>query len=626
MNWYERNLAVIRKRDPALAEKISAYQDEPFNIEVVESKVAGIPTLKIKKDGREAFLHSPYNPLAENERLAKRMTGGEEDEVIVIGFGLGYHIEQFLKKYDNNKRLLMIEPEILLFKKALELRDLSFILEHESLVLSVGDDKLALERKFSMFFNIGKLDKVDIQVLPVYPRIFAASYERVREICINAFKYVRMGENTILFFSGLWPENVFRNLPETAVSPGVNALFGKTPERPGIIISAGPSLGKNRHLLREAKGKAVLICVDTALRSLLKENIKPDLVVALDGSELNYRHFEGIDVEDVPMVFFPTTHYKIIENYRSPKIVVNDHVPVSQWVMNYLDKKGELSYGGSVATAAFDLAVRMGCNPIIFVGQDLAYPGGKSHADGTLFESRVIKDDGARNKMYVEDIYGNPVLTDTSLYSFLQWFEHAIDARKGERLFIDATEGGAKIRGTKIMTLREVIDEHLSETFDPGKIISDTIKAYSPPDTGALADALKEAVEDLAEIGRLSRKGAEYAGELLKAYTAKKMNNAKVAKLIRKMERIDKQIKEKENNQLLNIILQRVLLAVMKGPLAKATEDETEREKGIRVARRSLLLYQGIEGAAKTMGGYIGSAFKDLESYERKNGLLNTSR
>ncbi|KNZ70107.1 hypothetical protein Tfer_1248 [Thermincola ferriacetica] len=626
MNWFEHNLAIIRKRDPALAEKISACQDEPFKIEVVESKIASTPTLKIKKDGREVFLHSLYNPQVEGERWIKNIASEGEDKVIIIGFGLGYHVEEFLRQYGHTKRLLVVEPEIWLFKKVLEIKNLSFILEHDSLVLSVGENKLALERKLSAFMNIGQLDKVAIEVFPSYPRIFEKSFNEIKKTCIEIFRYVRIGENTILYFSGLWPENVFRNLVCTVKSPGVNSLFGKMNKKPGIIISAGPSLAKNRHLLKEAKGKAVLISVDTALRSLLKENIKPDLVVALDGSELNYKHFEGISLDDVPLVYFPTTHYKIIEEYRSSKIVVGDEVPLTQWIMKYIDDKGSLSYGGSVATAAFDLAVKMGCDPVIFVGQDLSYPGGKSHADGTVFESVIVKDDGAKNKMYVEDIYGNQVLTDASMYTFLQWFEQAIDALKHERLFIDATEGGAKIRGTRIMTLREVIDKNLPERFDPGEIISDTIKAYSPPDTGALADALKEAVEDLAEIERFSRKGAEYAGELLNVYTAKKISLGKVAKLVRKMERVDKQIKEKENNRLLNIILQRVLLAVMKGPLAKANEGETEREKGIRVARRSLLLYQGIEGAAKTMGGYVGSALKDLESYERKNGLLDTSR
>jgi len=36
--------------------------------------------------------------------------------------------------------------------------------------------------------------------------------------------------------------------------------------------------------------------------------------------------------------------------------------------------------GGSVATTILDIAIKMGGNPIILVGQDLAYVDGKNHA------------------------------------------------------------------------------------------------------------------------------------------------------------------------------------------------------------------------------------------------------
>lgn len=54
--------------------------------------------------------------------MDKNIASEGEDKVIIIGFGLGYHVEEFLRQYGHTKRLLVVEPEIWLFKKVLEIK------------------------------------------------------------------------------------------------------------------------------------------------------------------------------------------------------------------------------------------------------------------------------------------------------------------------------------------------------------------------------------------------------------------------------------------------------------------------------------------------------------------------
>ena len=51
-----------------------------------------------------------------------------------------------------------------------------------------------------------------------------------------------------------------------------------------------------------------------------------------------------------------------------------------------LGHKGTLRAWGSVATMALDFALRLGCNPVIFVGQDLAHSYGRTYCSGVHFD------------------------------------------------------------------------------------------------------------------------------------------------------------------------------------------------------------------------------------------------
>src|SRR5690606_29534003 len=64
---------------------------------------------------------------------------------------------------------------------------------------------------------------------------------------------------------------------------------------------------------------------------------------------------------------------------------LGDHAPW-EWLRQHDVDVGTLRAWGSVLTAAFDLAVRSGANPIIFAGADLAFSGGQPYARGTTNE------------------------------------------------------------------------------------------------------------------------------------------------------------------------------------------------------------------------------------------------
>jgi hypothetical protein len=138
---------------------------------------------------------------------------------------------------------------------------------------------------------------------------------------------------------------------------------------------------------------------------------------------------------------------------------------------------------GSVSTAVFSLAHSLGCNPIVFLGQDLAYTGGRTHAGGSFWDesrarvsaetgqlelswSETLKKVGHRNTS--EPVVELPawggegtVVSGPTFTGIRTWLEAAaatLAQQQPELRLVNATEGGARLQGFEERTLRELLD------------------------------------------------------------------------------------------------------------------------------------------------------------------------
>ena len=115
------------------------------------------------------------------------------------------------------------------------------------------------------------------------------------------------------------------NLPWYAASPGTARYKDAFAGYPAIVVSAGPSLHRNIEMLRQARGKAVIIAVSTVLRPLLRRGIKPDFAVVLDYHPISKKYFEDAPGdEDVRLVVDPKASYDAVDAHRGPKVVIHN--------------------------------------------------------------------------------------------------------------------------------------------------------------------------------------------------------------------------------------------------------------------------------------------------------------
>ena len=57
-------------------------------------------------------------------------------------------------------------------------------------------------------------------------------------------------------------ENMLANLDEIISNPGINLLYNKFAGKPAIVVATGPSLNKNKHLLKGMENKALIVAAD----------------------------------------------------------------------------------------------------------------------------------------------------------------------------------------------------------------------------------------------------------------------------------------------------------------------------------------------------------------------------
>lgn len=513
----------MREVDP----KLTAWlESEPRDdqLQLIQSR-DGSPNLLINFAGKRQPLYDLADPWAQARRKAAERDRFKEHVTIVGGLGLGYLVRAIIEIMEKGHHIIAIEPNAHLIRLAFELFDYSELLKSKHLIIA-APGQLEVARAIASLEEIllrGETYLVLEEHAELWKHLFVPLVEHANRVTntVRATRGTALSQGTQII------GNELTALPYLIRQRGVGELIGAFEGKPAILVATGPSLGKNIHLLKKAQGKAVIIAVGQALRALLAYDIKPDLICAIDYGEINMEHYTGLlATRDVPLVALCRTYAPLLRDYQGPLLVVGAGKPKQDY---YLSKlwllKGTLFVGGTVAHLCFSLARLLKADPIIFVGQDLAL-NDKSHFDQADVGGKIrinqkgeviweVDDPASQyhgvTKNYgrahlVDGYYGGKVISRGSLVSHLTLFERLLENQEGR--FINATQGGAKIKGAEPMSLREAIETFCREPLD-----KTPLQSLSGP--AAQGDLLIEQVlpllknenEGLEELIRLARRG-----------------------------------------------------------------------------------------------------------------------
>ncbi|MCL1865208.1 MAG: DUF115 domain-containing protein [Spirochaetes bacterium] len=447
----------------------------------------------ISSAGKEIKLHSSYDPIKEAERNIDTFDKGRSSIIIVSGVALGYHIKFLKEKYPDIK-IVAVEKE-----KEIQLKCNEYYPE----TLSDTPVINSLRDIESIFSNIDLPNFKGIAHY-IHKPSYQLNQEFYDEIADNIKLYISSRISDLLTrfeFEEKWIENIFKNLKHIEHSTDVAQLFGKFRDIPGVIVSAGPSLKNNVEELKKIKDKAVIVAVDTSLKILANHNIEPHFVLTLDAQKHSIKHFSGIKPKNTILIADIVSCPSILNSYNGEKIIsttskyyqdpdgntIRETTPMIDWIEKKSLPLGDIQSGGSVSTSAFDLLLNMGCNPVILVGQDLAYTGREYHCSGTYHNddwipgiNRFLNLDTInqniirkRSFKYVRSYGGKGlVISDYVFDLYKSWFEDS--AGRVPVTVVNSSGGGAKVNNTTEMSLYDGVNLG-KKNVNPSSIIEKII-------------------------------------------------------------------------------------------------------------------------------------------------------
>ena len=579
---YEKNLTVLAARFPGLIARMGSSDVVPADTGAVAAEIETVETrdgeISIRYGG--SWLHSRHAPLREAARLIESSIPDNCPFCLFYGFGLGYQIEEFVRRHPATPFAVVI-PDARLFRESLKLRDYTALFMSREIALALESQAEAMP---ALLENRPVKDMQICMLRPVvelYKEYFSGCEKVIRDYLSRK----QINAATLDKFSRLWVSNICANLPLSAEVPGVYRLKDHFKGMPALLLAAGPTLEETLPLIDELRKRTLVVAVDTALKACLREGIEPDILVLTDPQYWNSRHLDRCRTGRTILVSDVSTNPPPLRGYEGRTFFCSTPFPLGQFFESRTEIKGKLKSGGSVATAAWDLVRHCGCSRVYCAGLDLGFPDGETHYRGSTFEQRVhmysYRTNPAENGSWLTLMGGNPfpaedregrkLLSDQRMKIYIRWFEEQIAIHK-EFPTTHLSSRGIRLEGSdwcsaedllELPECRQDIENHLNAAME-----------YKPgTDKPALINARDALLNELDELMTLTLRGEELCTLML--------NENILPEGLEELDAIDGAILNRESREMAGFILAPVLEEKMAEPAASDPAEILERSRSL---------------------------------------------
>lgn len=447
--FWEQNMEALKEKDSRLYRQMleceKLHEASPYGSDIysIEDTTVGDLTVSVTSEQQKIYLHSIENPVGSAKALIDVYYDVYTDDYVIYGLGLGYHCIELAAR-DIDLHITIIENDIGMIQLAMTYMDMSWYFNHPGV-------RILYDADWSEWGKVLKCveDKV---VLFHRPSVRRIKNEQVKEKIQNFFVH----EGSMRARSDQMVRNFRFNVKhcELDLSWFKEQFKGNTI----IVVGAGPSLDKNVHLLKDKPQDCIVLAMGAVCRKLHNMGISMDYIIITDPKEISDGQIKGVEDLDIPMILLSTATKGVTRNYRGRKFMLCQRGVEDA---EQLAKERDLMLfetGGSVATTAVDMCIRFQAGRIVLIGQDLAFTGNRNHTEGARDEGIADYED----MIMVEDVFGNPVPTSRPFLMYREWMERRIAREDVTMPVVDATEGGARIKGTEVRMLAEVLfgDSH----------------------------------------------------------------------------------------------------------------------------------------------------------------------
>ncbi len=381
---------------------------------VVKSTASGFLTLYAKD--KNIYLHSNNDPMFSEMKYVRSFYDETKKVYYVYGAGLGYLPYQIWDVSEGYTKIKLFEPNDAIYNAALEYGVLS----------KIPPEKIERVNYNNVhgFLQAAEAENAGVMIHVPSANLIDDEIEK-RELLSH---WILLNTNRI--HDDGWSYNRARN--KVANLPNAELMVKNMQSREVVVVAAGPSLTDHLEEIRSWRGEKKIVVVGHAFHKLIDEGIVPDCVVIIDHLKGMMDQVRGIDKMGIPLLVGGDAYWGLAQSYKDVAFSIDD------W-----------NYGGTVASAAIEVAIKMNADTIYLTGLDLGYPIHQSHADGIEGQD-VLESD----KLFaVASSDGGEVLTDKQLDYYRKQIQIQISNHNSIK-FYNMSEHGAKIEGAYLWNSR----------------------------------------------------------------------------------------------------------------------------------------------------------------------------
>lgn len=504
---FQKNLELWARQDPKSAFMLPYY--DPADVEHVKTK-KGEPNLRCKIDGQWVDLHDSKGALDEANAWFKQLDLHKVTVIYVYGVGLGYALKPALDwlKKKADRRIVFLEDNMSVIYRFLETTQATDVLKHPKVQLFYFKSLTENDPLFELLYWNFSLTRMRISALNSYATSKKETFEAFNQKMTYDFAVKNALVDEYLRFGGAFFVNFYQNMLSLPGSYLGNNTFGSFKKVPAIICGAGPSLGKQMDQLEKVLDKALVFAGGSALNALNAHGLQPHLGAGIDPNPAQFDRLSKNQAYEVPFYYRNRMYHDAFKMISGPRLYVTGcgGYDVSDFFEKKLNIEHEfLDEGHNVINFCLQIANQLGCDPIIFVGLDLAFTGMKSYAPGieedATFDPAAYGevDEFDEKPILRKDIYGKPLYTLWKWVAEADWIS-TFAKENSQVTIINATEGGLGFKDVPNRTFKEVCEDYLHRPYPIRDRLHSEIQNSALPQVTmrkmvAMMDELKESLK-----------------------------------------------------------------------------------------------------------------------------------
>ncbi len=257
-----------------------------------------------------------------------------------------------------------------------------------------------------------------------------------------------------------WSENTIKNLPRIKKKDGIwnHRDILHENERAVVIVGASPALVPDiKELKRLNRKRFCIIVVNSALKVLLKNKIKPDFVIAMDGNPRSIIDDLDCDNKDLTLLCSNNVCPEIFNVWKGKEIWIpyySIHKELKQKIRSRLGRA--IPFGGNTFSSAMSIAYMVfGAKMFVLVGSELCY-------DEQYYAHKKSKwEDSDATHFPVIDVKKRNRYTNLPLFQYKMWIERMMTELSDECYFYDTSFGllGTDCEAVKSLPLKDAVAE-----------------------------------------------------------------------------------------------------------------------------------------------------------------------